>query len=198
MTEIIIATKNKGKAKEFKDFFAPYHMKAKSLLDFEENLPDVEETGTTFKENAALKAEQISEILHTPVLADDSGLIIDALDGRPGVYSARYAGEEKNDQANVDKVLEELINIPAENRNARFICVLAIASPKEETIFRTCYCEGKISFTQRGENGFGYDPIFIPDGFTKTMAELSAEEKNRISHRKNAMHQLEDWLHNLR
>ena len=101
MKKIIIATKNAGKVKEFEEFFAPYKITVKSLLDFE-NLPDVEETGTTFEENAALKAEQIAAHVQAPVLADDSGLMIDALDGRPGIYSARYAGEEKNDQANID------------------------------------------------------------------------------------------------
>jgi XTP/dITP diphosphohydrolase len=196
MKQILIATKNKGKAKEFKAFFSGYGIKAHSLMDLDEELPDVKETGNTFKENASLKAEQISEILSIPVLADDSGLMIDSLDGSPGVYSARYAGKMKDDNANMEKVLLELKNVPAEKRTARFICVLAVAIPSEETIFRTGYCEGIIAFSKRGMNGFGYDPIFVPDGYHVTMAELSSEEKNQISHRKHAISQLEDWIEN--
>lgn len=197
MKQIIIATKNKGKAIEFKHFFSKYGIEAMSLLDSQEDIPDVEETGTTFEENAALKAEQMANRFHKPVLADDSGLIIDALDGRPGVYSARYAGEMKNDQANVDKVLEELKNVTAPNRTARFICVLAIAMPGEGTVFRKGYCEGEIAFKQAGENGFGYDPIFIPAGYRETMAQLPAETKNDISHRKHAIIQLGEWIQDI-
>ncbi|AIF43279.1 XTP/dITP diphosphatase [Virgibacillus sp. SK37] len=194
MKEIIIATKNKGKADEFKSFFKKYGVSVKSLLDFQEVMPDVDETGSTFEENAALKAEEISAMLSIPVLADDSGLVIDALNGEPGIYSARYAGEPKNDQANLNKVLQELQNVPKDNRKARFVCVLAIAMPGEATVFRTGYCEGEIAFSPRGEHGFGYDPIFIPQGCNYTMAELSAKEKNEISHRSNAINQLEDWI----
>ncbi|MFC4022618.1 XTP/dITP diphosphatase [Oceanobacillus longus] len=197
MNQIIIATKNKGKANEFKAFFSKYEIEAVSLLDLNKELPDVEETGSTFEENAALKAEQIATLLNTPVLADDSGLIIDALHGRPGLFSARYAGEPKNDQANIDKVLQELKDIPLEKRSARFICVLAIAIPGEDTVFRTGFCEGQITTVPKGRNGFGYDPIFIPENFDVTMAELTPKVKNEISHRKNAISQLEKWIHNL-
>ncbi|OZU89797.1 non-canonical purine NTP pyrophosphatase [Virgibacillus indicus] len=196
MKQIIIATKNKGKAKEFKEFFAGYGIETKSLLDFEKEIQDIEETGSTFEENAALKAEQIRDLLSVPVLADDSGLIIDALNGRPGIFSARYAGEPKSDQANIKKVLAELKTVPEKVRTARFICVLAIAIPGEETIFRTGYCEGKIDFEVKGSNGFGYDPIFTPEGYSKTMAQLSPAEKNSISHRKQAIIQLEEWMNN--
>ena len=194
MKKILVATKNKGKAAEFKRFFNNYQMSAISLLDLPDDIPDVEETGTTFTENAGLKAEQISSILNIPVLADDSGLIIDALDGRPGIYSARYAGESKSDDENIEKVMDELLDIPLGKRTARFICVLAVARPGEETIFRTGYCEGIIALSKVGENGFGYDPIFIPKGYSKTMAEISAEEKSKISHRSNAIIQLEKWM----
>ncbi|WP_019376776.1 XTP/dITP diphosphatase [Virgibacillus halodenitrificans] len=197
MKEIIIATKNKGKAEEFKSFFGKYGISIKSLLDFQEVMPDVEETGITFKENAALKAEEISTMLSIPVLADDSGLVIDALNGEPGIYSARYAGEPKNDQANMNKVLKELQDVPKNKRKARFVCVLAIAIPGEATVFREGYCEGEIAFSPRGAHGFGYDPIFIPQGYNKTMAELSAQQKNEISHRRNAINQLEDWIRNI-
>ncbi|SET43396.1 XTP/dITP diphosphohydrolase [Oceanobacillus limi] len=197
MKKIIIATKNRGKAKEFETMFTKYNIQAVSLLDLDNDIPDVEETGSTFKENAALKAEEISRLLETPVLADDSGLVIDALNGRPGIYSARYAGEPKDDKANVEKVLAELKEVPEENRSARFVCVLAVAIPGEKTLFRTGYCEGKIQRQPRGENGFGYDPIFVPKDYDRTMAELAPQEKNNISHRKNAIVQLEDWLKSL-
>lgn len=191
MKKILIATKNKGKATEFKRFFANYQMDTISLLDLSDDIPDIEETGTTFAENAGLKAEQISSMFNVPVLADDSGLIVDALDGRPGIYSARYAGASKRDQDNNEKVLHELINTSLEERTARFICVLALARPQEETVYVTGYCEGKIAFSETGANGFGYDPIFIPVGYTKTMAEITAEEKAKISHRGKAIVQLE-------
>src|SRR5699024_1925090 len=142
----------------------------------------------------SLKAEQISSLLNVPVLADDSGLVIDALDGRPGVYSARYAGLEKNDQDNNDKVLNELKSISMENRTARFVCVLAVARPGEDTFFAEGTCEGKIACSEKGENGFGYDPLFIPEGHSKTMAEISPEQKNQISHRGRAINELEEWL----
>ncbi|WP_010651073.1 XTP/dITP diphosphatase [Oceanobacillus massiliensis] len=197
MKQIIIATKNAGKAKEFREFFSKYGIEAVSLLDMEQDIPDIEETGSTFEENAALKAEQISLLLNKPVLADDSGVMIDALDGRPGLYSARYAGEPKDDQANIDKVLKEMKEVPEQSRTARFICVLAVAVPGEETIFRKGLCEGKITFAEKGEKGFGYDPIFVPEGFDSTMAEIPSDTKNRISHRKNAINQLENWIHSL-
>ncbi|TMN21102.1 XTP/dITP diphosphatase [Lentibacillus cibarius] len=196
MKEMIIATKNPGKAKEFKTFFSAFQIEAISLAELDRKVDDIEETGTTFEENAAIKAETIAGMIQRPVLADDSGLAIDALDGRPGVYSARYAGEPKDDQANIDKVLQELKGVEASDRTARFVCVLAIAVPGETTIFKKGYCEGEIAYSQIGENGFGYDPIFVPTGYNKTMAQLSPIEKNRISHRKNAIVQLEDWVKN--
>ncbi|MBP1968822.1 XTP/dITP diphosphohydrolase [Virgibacillus natechei] len=195
MKKIIIATRNAGKAKEFKDLFIGYGIQAISLLDLTEEIPEVEETGTTFEENAALKAEQLSDRLSIPVLADDSGLIIDALGGRPGVFSARYSGM-KNDQKNIEKVLGELENIPTEERTARFVCVLAVAVPGQKTIFRKGDCEGSIAFFAIGDNGFGYDPVFIPKNYTCTMAQLSDNEKNSISHRKNAIVELDEFIKN--
>lgn len=193
MDELIIATKNAGKAKEFQQFFAQLHIRVKSLLDFDD-LPDVEETGTTFAENARLKAETIAELLDMPVLADDSGLEIDALQGRPGIYSARYAGEDKDDEANIRKVLEEMQSVPMEKRTARFVCVLALAEKGKETVITEGYCEGKIALHPAGENGFGYDPIFIPEGYTNTLAELNPSVKQEISHRRHAMDQLQALL----
>lgn len=194
MKQILIATKNKGKVREFKGFFREYGITVDSLLDLDENIPDIEETGDTFEENAALKAEKIAGLLNKPVLADDSGLIVDALDGRPGIFSARYAGEGKSDSDNNQKLLTELKEIPETERTARFICVLAVAIPGEKTTFRTGYAEGKIALAPQGTNGFGYDPLFIPDGYEQTMAELSPTVKNSISHRSNAIKKLEDWV----
>jgi XTP/dITP diphosphohydrolase len=198
MKEIIIATKNEGKAREFKSLFERYNIKAVSLLDLSEELPDIEETGSTFEENAALKSEGIARILNIPVIADDSGLVVDALDGRPGIFSARYAGEPKDDKKNLEKVLDELQDVSEEDRSARFVCVLAVTIPGETTIFKKGFCEGTIAYEEMGSHGFGYDPIFIPQGYNHTMAELGPEEKNKISHRKNAMIQLEDWIQNQR
>ncbi|MGM8213297.1 XTP/dITP diphosphatase [Virgibacillus sp. W0430] len=198
MEHVLVATKNKGKAIEFQQLFQKYGRKSKSLLDIDGNIPDIEETGETFEENAKIKAETISNLLQTTVLADDSGLIIDALNGSPGVFSARYAGENSTDQANIDKVMNEMIHIPENERSARFICVIAVAVPGKDTFFRTGVCEGRIAFKQSGANGFGYDPIFIPQDFERTMAELTSEEKNKISHRTNALNKLEKWISNQR
>ncbi len=193
MKEILIATKNKGKVKEFSDLFAEKGIKVSSLLDFP-TVDDVEETGTTFIENAKIKAETISKQFNNIVVADDSGLSVDALDGRPGVYSARYAGETKNDAANLQKVLMELEDVPYEKRTARFHCVLAVAVPNEETRIFEGTCEGYITEKPEGENGFGYDPIFYIPNKKQTMAQLSSDEKNKISHRANAMKKLkENW-----
>lgn len=189
MREIIIATKNAGKVKDFETLFSSKGFKVKSLLDFTE-IEDVEETGVTFAENATLKAEAISSALNKPVIADDSGLAIDALNGEPGVYSARYAGENKDDNANIEKVLQKLNDVPFEKRTARFHCALAIAVPGKRTEIVEGTCEGHILEEKRGENGFGYDPIFFVEKWRCSMAELTKEQKNQISHRANALKRL--------
>lgn len=193
METVIIATKNKGKAKEFENLFLPKGLSVKTLLDYPD-LEDVEETGSTFEENAILKAETIARTLGVRVIADDSGLEVDALQGRPGVYSARYAGPEKNDEANIDKVLEELQEVPDHERTARFCCSLAMAEPGRETLTVFGTCEGRILHERLGTNGFGYDPIFFVEAEGKAMAELASAEKNKISHRANAIRKLEDLL----
>ncbi|WP_066194511.1 MULTISPECIES: XTP/dITP diphosphatase [Gracilibacillus] len=197
MQELIIATKNQGKMKDFKGLFEPFGIQVSSLLDLTESVEDIAETGETFEENAALKAEAICERLQTPVIADDSGIEIDALNGEPGVYSARYAGLNKDDQANVEKVLHNLQDIPEQKRSARFVCVLAVAQPGQRTIFKRGECEGTIANQPAGENGFGYDPIFVPEGLSQTMAELTPEQKNEISHRRKALDQLKNWVKQL-
>lgn len=190
MKQLIVATKNNGKADEFKTFFKAYPIKVLSLLDLPEAVPDIDETGTTFEANAAIKAEEIAARMQIPVLADDSGLVIDALNGKPGVYSARYAGEPTDDQKNITKVLEELTGITIEKRGARFVCVLAIAAPYKGTVFYHGTCDGTIALEPKGENGFGYDPIFTPKGYQQTMAELDPSVKNEISHRSRAINDL--------
>ncbi|WP_064092537.1 XTP/dITP diphosphatase [Rossellomorea aquimaris] len=193
MKKVIIATKNKGKAKEFQQMFAPYGYEVQTLLDLPQ-IEDVEETGVTFEENAILKAETVAQELRALVIADDSGLSIDALDGRPGVYSARYAGEDKSDERNMVKVLDELESVKDADRTARFHCVLAIAGPGIKTETVTGTCEGRILNEKRGDNGFGYDPIFFVPSLNKTMAQLTPEEKSSISHRGNALKQLRERI----
>ncbi|EIT85391.1 Nucleoside-triphosphatase rdgB [Fictibacillus macauensis ZFHKF-1] len=189
MKQLIVATKNAGKAKEFQTMFASLGIETLSLLDLEQ-APDVEETGITFEENAKLKAEAIAKAYNVPVIADDSGLEIEALHGEPGVFSARYAGMDKSDEKNIDKVLEKMRGVADGHRKARFVCALAVARPGKETIIVEGYCNGHIGYERKGNNGFGYDPIFMIND-TTSMAELSKDEKNAISHRRDALNQLE-------
>ncbi|WP_203333152.1 XTP/dITP diphosphatase [Planococcus beigongshangi] len=189
MKEIIIATKNKGKAKDFEALLEPMGYKVLTLHDVAPHM-DVEETGVTFEENAILKAVAIAEELQATVIADDSGLEIDALGGEPGVYSARYSGEQKNDSSNIDKVLQKMVQIPEEERTARFRCVLALAAPGEKTQLFEGVCEGLIATEREGDNGFGYDPIFYVPSLDKTMGQMKPEEKASISHRGNAIREL--------
>ncbi|MGO5434688.1 ribonuclease PH [Enterococcus cecorum] len=194
---IMIATGNMGKAKEFEKMFAKAGYQIKTMKDFPE-LPEVQENGQTFEENARLKAETIANILQCPVLADDSGLTVDALGGMPGIYSARFAGEQKSDASNNAKLLHELTNVADENRTAQFHCTLVFAAPQKESLVVEGIWNGRIARIPRGENGFGYDPLFIVDGLEKTSAELTPEEKNEISHRGQAMKKLDGlwqaWL----
>ncbi|MER2111125.1 MAG: XTP/dITP diphosphatase [Solibacillus isronensis] len=188
MKQVVIATKNKGKAKDFEALFGPFGYEVVTMFDVAPDV-EIEETGTTFEENAILKAETLANMLGQIVIADDSGLAIDALNGEPGVFSARYAGDH-DDEANMVKVLENMKDVPEEQRTARFCCALAIAGPNMETktVFGTC--EGVIAYEKKGTNGFGYDPIFYVPALEKHMAELSAEEKGAISHRGNAIRKL--------
>lgn len=196
MKQVIIATKNKGKAKDFEAIFNPYGYQVLTLHDVADDM-DIEETGTTFEENAILKAEALSQRLQTFVLADDSGLAIDALNGAPGVYSARYAGEEKSDEANMERVLAELTGVSDDKRTARFCCAIALAGPGMETKTAFGTCEGIIAHDKKGSHGFGYDPIFFVPSHGKMMAELQPSEKAAISHRGNAIKKIEAELPNL-
>lgn len=189
MKEVIIATNNAGKGKDFEALFTPLGIKVLTLNDIEQKI-DVEETGKTFEENAILKAEEVSKLLGKTVIADDSGLEIDALGGDPGVYSARYAGPDSTDDKNIDKALGELASVNEPERTARFRCVLAIAGPGIETETFSGSCEGIILNERQGTNGFGYDPIFYVPSKKRAMAELSPEEKGLISHRGDALAKL--------
>lgn len=189
MKEVLIATNNLGKKKDFEALFEPMGVRVLTLNDVADDI-DVEETGVTFEENAILKAETVANLLGKIVIADDSGLEIDALQGAPGVYSARYAGPDCDDEKNMDKALKNLEDVPTNERQARFVCVLAIAGPKIETVTYRGDCDGLILEERRGTNGFGYDPIFFVEHLGKSMAQLTSAEKSAISHRGAALEKL--------
>ncbi|WP_341300001.1 XTP/dITP diphosphatase [Lysinibacillus sp. FSL H8-0500] len=195
MKQVVIATKNKGKAQDFEALFGPLGYKVVTMFEAAPNM-EIEETGTTFEENAILKAEALAKELGTIVIADDSGLAVDALNGEPGVYSARYASDH-DDEANMKKLLENLQGIEEAKRTARFCCCIAMAGPNlnTTTVFGTC--EGVIAHEKRGTNGFGYDPIFFVPSLNRMMAELTPAEKGAISHRGNAIRKLKEQLPNL-
>jgi ribonuclease PH/non-canonical purine NTP pyrophosphatase (RdgB/HAM1 family) len=193
---IVIATRNKGKAQEFAALFAPSGYGVKTLLDFPE-LPDVAETGKTFEENARLKAETIANLLQQPVLADDSGLVVHALGGRPGIYSARFA-DHPTDAANNAKLMHEMTDVPDNLREAYFHCTLVFAAPQKESLVVEANWEGEIGRIPRGDDGFGYDPLFYIPALGKTAAQLTSSEKNQYSHRGLAVKKLaslwKTWL----
>ena len=189
--KIIFATQNPGKAKEVKAIFDGTSIEIISLYDLGNNI-DIEEHGSTFSENAFIKAESIYEIYKEPVVADDSGLSIDQLGGRPGVYSARYAGENCTYEDNNFKVINELNNLP-EPHKAKFIsCAVFYDGKNKIEAFGELY--GSMIMEQRGTNGFGYDPIFIPDGYDQTISEMVFNEKNKISHRAKSFNILKEKL----
>jgi XTP/dITP diphosphohydrolase len=185
--EVVLATGNQGKAEEFSKLLKGVFEKMISLIEFD-NSPEVIEDGKTFRDNALKKAREIANYTGKLTLADDSGLEVEALDGRPGVCSARFSGENATDRSNIEKLLAELGD--ASNRKARFVCVLALVNPEGEEIVVEGFCEGEILNEPRGEHGFGYDPVFYLPDRDKTMAEVDPEIKNRISHRANALNKL--------
>jgi XTP/dITP diphosphohydrolase len=190
MHRIVLATGNPGKVREFSAVLADFHLDLvpQSAL----GVPEAEETGLTFVENAILKARNAARRTGLPALADDSGLAVDALDGAPGIYSARYAGSDASDRANLDKLLAELRGVPEARRTARFQCVLALLHHPADPMPLICQgtWEGAITFAPRGANGFGYDPVFLVVDAGKTSAELELAVKNRLSHRGQALAQL--------
>jgi XTP/dITP diphosphohydrolase len=182
---LLLATRNKGKIEEFRrilDAVAPGEINLVGLDQFP-NLHDVVEDGTTFEENALKKAREMSLATGIPAIADDSGLCVDALDGDPGIFSARWAGNHGDDAANTAKVLEQLRNIPDSERSAHFTCVAALYLPDGRSHCEEAHFDGWILHEPIGEEGFGYDPIFRPEGHKLSSAQMSAEEKDAISHR---------------
>lgn len=183
---VVLATRNNGKIREFSALLADFGLEVKGLGDFPE-IGDIPETGETFLENARIKAHTVAKLTGLIAVADDSGLEVDALDGAPGVYSARYAGEDGNDEANNDKLLAALDGVPEERRTARFTCCMVAAAPGGEEVYAQRSWEGRIGFERAGDNGFGYDPLFqVPDKGCSS-AQLSPEDKNARSHRGQAV-----------
>ena len=193
MKKLVVATRNRGKIKEIQALLEGLVETVICSADVP-GLPDTVEDGSTFEENALKKAREASLFAGLPALADDSGLIVNVLDGRPGVYSARFAGEGAGDEANNARLLEELSEVDAVARQAAFICVLAFVTPDGIERTFTGRVGGRILDEPRGDGGFGYDPLFLVDGFDRTMAELGLDEKNDISHRGQAFKQFRDYL----
>lgn len=187
-TTLVIATRNQGKLSEIADLLKHYPVDIKSLDDFGP-IPEVVEDGDTFDDNAYKKASFTARVLGFPALADDSGLIVPALDGAPGVHSARWAGEKATDEEKCKKLLSELEGVT--DRRAAFECVISIAVPDGPALTYEGRCEGEIITAPRGENGFGYDPVFYYAPFDKTFAQISREEKSRVSHRGKALMELQ-------
>lgn len=188
----IIATHNMKKRNELARILEPLGVEVLTAEQAGIELTDVEETGTTFEENARLKSESGCKESGMPCIGDDSGLVVDALDGAPGVYSARYAGDHGNDPANIALLLENMKDVPDEKRTARFMCTVCCTYPDGREIVVNGTCEGKIGYEPKGNGGFGYDPIFMVGD--KSFAELTAEEKDKISHRGNALKALAEAL----
>lgn len=186
METVIIASGNKGKLKEFQTLMEGLDVEVKSLKDFPE-IGDIEENGQSFAENAYIKAKAVFDATGCMAIADDSGLEVDALGGAPGIYSARYAGEEKDDEANNQKLLEALEDIEDEKRGAQFHCAIVVIDKDGNRYDAEGIVRGRILRAARGDNGFGYDPLFYVEDYGKTTAELSMEEKNSISHRGQAV-----------
>lgn len=189
---ILIATRNAHKTEEISHMLgADFQVTDLNGKDF----PSVEETGTTFLENATLKAVEISKLTEGMVISDDSGLEVDALGGEPGVYSSRYGGEDGNDRLNNEKLMSKLAKLsPSASRSARFRCVMVIAKDGQRLAHFSGSVEGRIIDAPKGGHGFGYDPLFIPEGYEETFAELDSSVKNTLSHRARALQQVIEWL----
>ena len=197
MKQLVVATRNQGKILEINALLTglvDHVSSAADFVDFSETVED----GATFEENALKKAREASHFSGLPALADDSGLVVDALNGRPGVFSARFAGDAAGDAANNARLLEECRNVPDEHRQAAFICVLAFVTPEGVERLFTGRVAGRILFAARGEGGFGYDPLFLVESLERSMAELTLEEKNEVSHRAQAFMKLREYLETLK
>lgn len=186
---LVIATRNQGKTREIRQMLSGYPVTVKNLDDFGP-IPEIKEDGETFDENAYKKASFAARVLGLPAIADDSGLCVNALNGQPGVHSARFAGKDASDEERCTKLLEMLKD--KEDRSAAFVCVISVAVPTGAALTYEGRCEGVITKAPAGENGFGYDPVFFYPPLDKTFAQVTAEEKNRVSHRGRALCELRD------
>lgn len=195
--KLVLSTNNEHKVEEIKNILKGLPIEVLSKKDIGMANFDVEEDGDSLEENSRKKAKALADKIDYMVMADDSGLFVDALNGEPGVYSSRYAGEEGNDEKNNKKLLGELEEIPLEKRTASFYSVIAIVTEEKEVFTVKGQCEGYINFEAKGDNGFGYDPLFVPLGYDKTFAELANDVKNKISHRAKALEGIQDLISNL-
>ena len=194
---ICAATGNAGKLRELRRILEAQGHEVVSQKELGITI-EPDETGTTFEANALIKAETICKASGLPTIADDSGLCVDALDGAPGVYSARYAGHHGDDDANNAKLLRELADVPEEQRGAKFVSAVCFMLPDGRALEVEGECPGRIAFTlQNGDYGFGYDPLFIPDGYDRTFAQMTTGEKNEVSHRARAVRKLAAYLHSV-
>ena len=191
---IAIASRNPGKIREIRSICSDWPVEWITADEHEDPWPGVEETGQTYLENALLKARAVAGSLGVPAVADDSGIEVDALGGAPGPRSARYAGEEATDEENLRMLIRAVAGVPAEGRTARYRCVSVVAWPDGREVSAEGTCEGTLVSKPRGTGGFGYDPVFVPAGWDKTMAELRPDEKDRISHRGRAFRALRELL----
>ena len=191
---IAIASRNPHKLREIRRICADWPVAWLTVDDHEGPWPDVEETGSTYEENAQLKGRAVAAALGEAALADDSGIEVDALGGRPGPRSARFAGEDASDEQNLEELIRATRGVPGSGRTARYRCVAVLAYPDGRTVSVEGVCEGALVTKPRGSGGFGYDPIFVPAGWDRTMAELSDDEKDRISHRGSALRALRETV----
>ena len=191
---IAIASRNEGKLREIAQICADWPVRWITIHDRPDDWPHVEETGSSYQENAALKARAVAAFTDSAAIADDSGIEVDALGGAPGPRSARYSGEDASEERNLAALLSALKGVPAGGRTARYRCVVALALPGGEELSAEGVCEGMLTTKPRGAGGFGYDPIFVPAGWDVTMAELPPEEKDRISHRGRAFRAMREEL----
>lgn len=193
MKTFVLASKNAHKAQEIKAILGEDY-EILTQVDAGVGNVDVVEDGTTFEENAAKKAETIMKLTGKPTIADDSGLCVDFLKGVPGIYTARYAGENATDAENIEKLLGALDGVPQSERGAQFVCVIAVAVPGEETKLFRGECPGRITLEPKGEDGFGYDPVFFYEEYAMTLAEMEPEQKNAISHRSLALQKMAEGI----
>ncbi len=196
MEKIVFATANEGKLKEIREILADFDIEVISMEEAGIEL-EVEENGATFEENSLIKARALKELTGLPALADDSGLVVDYLNGEPGIYSARYMGRDTSYDEKNTHIIEQLAEAEGEERSARFVCVISLVLPDGREFTKTGTMEGRIGYEIKGSNGFGYDPIFFLPEYGKTSAEISPEEKNRISHRGKALREMKKLIEQL-